>query len=1278
MRSLFKSAIFLMIAIMAVLPAFTAPVTLDALDLSQVTICDENGNAIDASANAITEIQDGYSFRVGEVDLRITTENARISLMPGSMLLAISVNEDNPSFMLISGAAEVQAGLLSSPLFVSTPTMAYAVFSESLLGVISTDSEEKAFASGASAMAYSKVSKQRFALKPGFIRDFGSRQASETLTTIEEFRENALMDTCAHIIDFGKLSVQSILHEGKGTLIFPDSMADSAFARFAESSFSELSQYGISLVSIERDRAGFIYPYGMPSEHLAALLSGAYGRYQDSLLSNKVNFSAFLLGTQITGTIAQSKAVISGPPYLPMDSLSDFAAFAAGKAAIGTYVVKFNDPNIEISYASNVPASQVSSFLTDMAEAFNKSRFEALKGKASVSVSVKADVPLRAKGQVEGYDYSLAIASGKALIEFPESFGFEVIRKAAVAALAGASAASIDAEKAIVTYPAGFSNEAARDALVSCINSAASASLAEIKARNLAIEAAKADAEAFEKALSDQHEAQLLSYRRQIAGELSTMSAWQPSSESLKELSAAFSLYGEGMISESTLKAIITGKSALEMTENGAKLKALSQGSGQIILVPDFTRQDVTLSSPAAMRITITGEAHEATVSNEYVTFTYPSSIGENQMRAGLAFAGKAMGTGLIASFPSEGVVSVSSGSAGLQKLYASDSELVTRLENALNSYLGAAFTAYDGINAMVGSGYAVVQFAESKITDSQRQALSEALTRHSELFAGESFDSISSLTAFRLANGVSNEMAASLLKAAIEAEMTVIMPQEAREAASQAAAPAPALDVQAIRSGEVSDPADNMQNTAETLQPAGTEPQAPEQQASEAQTEAASAQKQTTATASKPRMLDMGVDITAYGGYSFGFQAGISVKPFIRYNIFSLRLSLFDNLLYPFDAQGIKDSYVPQGSSPLQITRYAMGYIDEVKLGTQDSVLHLYLGTDETFRFAPDSFIATLDHAFDGLYDHRRMSFLASLNTDAIDLTLFADDLGKYRGDSIWSGFRAAYLPFSGYGFSMAGGAYMRIAELSPFTFDLYPLIDFGFPIVNSNTFKMAFHVTALNGSIVPLKIDQLISKYMLEGRLSMENSTGSFKLDLGGAYNHGKRFSSMINDTKAQSLGGYFDEAVMPDATTLDIIAKAELRLFRHLSITGYLDLPLETSGWRIADSSYAGVNSDVAMLKIDIDYEKWGAGINYSQLGFSTRMMDLYHGLKGTFSLRTALLNLVDSNLSNVSLNAYVNLRPAKVWLELGARRKDGNLLPAGAIGVTLKLDRKISPR
>ncbi len=1270
MRSLFKSAIFLMIAIMAVLPAFTAPVTLDALDLSQVMICDENGKAIDASANAITEIQDGYSFRAGEVDLRITTENARISLMPGSMLLAISVNENNPSFMLISGAAEVQAGLLSSPLFVSTPTMTYAAFSEGLLGVISTESEEKAFASGASAMAYSKVSRQRFALKPGFVRDFGSQQASETLATIEEFRENAMTATCSYVMDFGKLSVQSILHEGKGTLIFPESMADSAFARFAESSFSELSQYGISLVSIDKDRAGFIYPYGMPSEHLAALLSNAYGRYQDSMLSNKVNFSAFLLGTQITGTIAQSKAVISGPSYLPENSLSDFAAFAASKTAIGTYVVRFNDPNIEISYASNVPASQVSSFLTDMAEAFSKSRFEALKGKASASVSVKADVPLRTKGQVEGYDYSLAIASGRALIEFPESFGFEVIRKAAVTALAGASAASIDAGRAIVTYPAGFSNEAARDALISCINSAASASLAEIKARSLALEAAKADAEAFEKALSDQREAQMLSYRRQIAGELSTMTAWQPSSESLKELSTAFSLYGEGMISESTLKAIITGKSALEMTENGAKLKALSQGSGQIILVPDFTRQDVTLSSPAALRITITGEAHDATVSNEAVTFTYPSSIDENQMRAGLAFAGKAMGADLIASFPSEGVVSVSSGSAGLQELYENDSDLVARLENALNSYLGAAFTVHDGLNAMVGSGYAVVQFAESKITDLQRQALSEALAKHSELFADESFDSISSLTAFRLADGISNEMAASLLKAAIEAEMAVIMPEEA---SYQAAAPAPELDVQAIRSSEASEAADDMQDAAETLQPAGSE-----QQESEAQAEAPSVQKQTTATASKPRMLDMGVDITAYGGYSFGLQAGISVKPFIRYNIFSLRLNLFDNLLYPFDGQSIKNAYVPQGSSTLDITRYALGYIDEVKVGTQDSVFHLYLGTDETFRFAPDSFIATMDHAFDGLYDHRRMSFLASLNTDAIDLTLFADDLGKYRGDSIWSGFRAAYLPFSGYGFSMAGGAYMRITDLNPFTLDLYPLIDFGFPIVNSNAFKMTFHATALNGSIVPLKIDQLIGKYMLEGRLSMESASGSFKLDIGGAYNHGKRFSSMINDTKAQSLGGYFDEAVMPDATTLDMIANLELRLFRHLFIAGYLDLPLEIGSWRIADSSYAGINSDVAMLKIGIEYEKWGAGINYSQLGFSTRMMDLYHGLKGTFSLRTALLNFVDSSLSNVSLNAYVNLSSAKVWLELGARRKDGNLLPAGAIGVTLKLDRKISPR
>ena len=493
-------------------------------------------------------------------------------------------------------------------------------------------------------------------------------------------------------------------------------------------------------------------------------------------------------------------------------------------------------------------------------------------------------------------------------------------------------------------------------------------------------------------------------------------------------------------------------------------------------------------------------------------------------------------------------------------------------------------------------------------------------------------------------------------------AQPVVINLPMAQAVSSLSPAPAPALSISTVE--PTAEPEPVVEEPVAEPEPAAEEPAAEEQ----------ARQLPETLTVTKSEASsDIGLNIGIWAKYAGSFSAGAKVTGYADYNTLHLSLNLFDSALYPFDLDAIKAWYLPPTTGGIfSYVRYALQFVDELRLGTLQSRFHLYLGTKENFDFAPNFFIASIDHDFDTFYPERRMTFFSSINTDKIDLTVFADDVAKNREGKLWGGGRLAY---SVNKLTFGAGAYGRLNTLSPLSVELYPMIDAGMRVSSTRTFNISVGASFVYDDALSITRENLFKRFMLEGRLSLAATSGNFQLDLAGAWNRGRRFSSLINDTKSQEFYGYFEDANAIERSSIDIIARTQLKIGEHVSLYSYLDVPYEYSSKTISDSNYAGVNADVAALKLSLDFDAFSVVLNYSQLGMSTRMVDLYHALKGEYSKLQAIKNFVDSRYSDTWIG--VELRFTKVisaQLRAGTLYAGDKLNPAISLLVNVDLSKQ----
>jgi hypothetical protein len=1256
MNKLVRTALLsAIIAAMAAFSAFSAPLSVSARELDRVTIYDQSGQALESSANSITEIQDGFSFQTGETELQIETESASILLRSNSLLLILSSSSDNPQFLLLEGAAEFKSHDVSSPVLASTPAVSVSFFSNGLVSLVSTSDTELVFADGTSAVIYSKVSGKRSALADGMYKNLGKQSSKAEAISLDEFRLLEIKAVCSYKFDFGTGEATAVMHDGSITVFYPQKMNSDSVSRFAaySPSASYLSDMGISIVSINKSSIDLSCPSGMTSAAFSDALKKSYSLYSSEMLSDKTNFNGFLMGSRITGVIGQGSAVLSGPSSIPSEVLSLFAEYAQSKAVSKTYTVSFDGANVTVKYADSVSFSQVSGFLSDTLSAFSQARSSKLvQGASQASIAMSA--PAFSSGEYSTYKYTVSASDGKAVVTFPEAVSIDVIKTAASSVFAGARVSSTGAGKASVTYQALISDKDASSQLCTAIGNAIKTAISKIDAASAKAQLSAADAQAISAAQSDSAKAQNIAYQKQLAGEKSTVVAWKPSSDSISVLANAFSLYKDSKISEDALKAMITGKSAVEMTENSAKFKLLSASGTSSLLIPDYetstetsfvsdgvsVHQISSLSETDEIAITLLGEQYAALFTDGVASFSYPPSATSDQISEAIALMGTATGTSLAVTFPSEGVAAVAFDSAQY-----TEQSLASQIEQSLNDFLSSSFEVSvlgQKVTVIATDGMLIVPYRNLPADQGTVAKLATAVSKHSELFLETGYMAVSDMIIFKTRTDIASDQITSLFTSALEEEYTKMFP-------AQEAAPAPALSAE---------PAPAPVLEAEPAAAAA---------AAAAETEIKPVQGK------KASSFDFGVKTDLALDYNFGLKVSAKAVAFLRWNSLYIGINAFDSVLYPFSAADIAARYKPTGTTPIAIGRYVLQYIDEFKFGTTDSTFHLYLGSNESLKFGNTSFISTLDHGFDLFLDSDRVSFYSSLNSDVFDYTLFIDDVSALARDSVWGGLRLSVSPFAGYPLEISAGAFARAGSLSLSSVSLYPMIDIGIPVVRSSSFSMTLYASMVHDSILPFSSADFLGNFLAEARVGMKAGKGSFDLEIGAAYNKGKRFSSMINDTQARSVGGYFDGANSLNGTSLDLIVKGSAKLWNRLSVFGYVDIPFDTESWSISDSNIASLNSDVAMLNLDLDFDKWGLSLDYSHMGMTTRVSNLIKGFKREYSIKTALKDFVDSRYSILTFGAYANFGIASVQLNAGFNTKEGTTQPVVSIKAVIDLSK-----
>lgn len=1261
MNRIFKNALLIaLIGIFFAVPLYSIPIAIESSSLDQVTIYDENGQALDTHANAITEIKNGYTLRTKETNLKISTESISALLHSNSILLIISADSRNTELLLVEGAAEISVTSGESPVLIATPSNSFSFFPGGTLALISTSAYEKAYVEGSYAIAYSKITGKRSMIANGYSIDLSTSQQSVAQTTLALFGQEEIKAVNSYTLDFGIGKMNFIINNGEVTAFYPKGYDSSFFSSMMQyaATHSDMNEMGITASWIGKYSMSLSCPYGMTSQVLQAELRRIYTDYSTNVIASRKSSVGFLLGSEIQAEFSQGKAVLHAPSTISSKSLAGFSSFAASKGG-KTYHTSFADGTVTVSYAASIPFTQASGFISDTIKAYNQAEFSKSTQNSNQNLKIQMAVPAYKTGKSEGYSYSVSVSNGKALVSFPGSISIDIIREAAGKVFASPRVSSVGQGKAVITFQSLIPDESTCQSITDAIAKAVTNHKNQADKTALEQEKANAEAKLLAQKEEDTRQAWKNTYSKQLQDERASFVAWIPSLQAIDAISNAIGLYSKDQISSSTLQALIEGLSAVEMSENTAKFKLLRDSS---ILIPDFSPKKlnpVAVDSnegtvQSADRITISSQQFDVLSADGMLTFGYPLGVSNDTISYALALVGQASGTVLTAVFPESNMVAVS-----FDKTQYSKDAILSMLEQSLDKVIAATHSINilgQSIPVIIDSGMLIVPYGNLNLSKGNIAQIANALSAHSKLFAVNDYMALDSMIVFSTISGLDPSEIASQFESILKAEYQKMFPQAPALSISKQAssAQAPKLSISLPAEAETESNADTAVSTPESAEEANPA------------TSSTSPSASSVAT-SKSSSFDFGILIDGSASYKNGFSAAASAMPFIRYNTFSLRLKAFENTLFPFDKDSIRNWYVPSGTDIVTIARYILHFVDEFKIGTPLSTFHLYLGGYEQFNFAPNSFIATMDHDFDRCYadSSPRQALYSSLNTDVFDYTLFVDDVKKTSRPSLWGGLRLAVSPFKSYDFQLGMGTYGSLSNMSLSGLSLYPMLDMGFPIVDKSTFKLNLHATLIHDNVINAPVTSLFKKYMVEGRFSMNIPKASMNLDIAAAYNSQKRFSGMINDTTAVLTGGYFDGANQLDLSSLDIIVKGDVTVAGYLKIFGYLDIPLDPQTWNISQSNVAGLNSDIAMFKLAWDSPSWGISFGYSQMGMTSRLLNLF----GTGSKKDAILAFFDRNYTVTTLGGHVKLGFADISLDAGIQGAN----PFGTITVSLNLSK-----
>lgn len=328
-----------------------------------------------------------------------------------------------------------------------------------------------------------------------------------------------------------------------------------------------------------------------------------------------------------------------------------------------------------------------------------------------------------------------------------------------------------------------------------------------------------------------------------------------------------------------------------------------------------------------------------------------------------------------------------------------------------------------------------------------------------------------------------------------------------------------------------------------------------------------------------------------------------LTLKPFYTKGPFSISLQSY---VQTQDFTTFTSNASPLPSSDLGRISYAFSFLDQLRIGYSTSGFYLTLDHNRSLVSDMASFTAaqfgesgklvlqnqikagpfTLITAFDDLY-------LANLLVNRAQF-----------GSSILH-----FTPSKGYPLTIAFGALAKVENTPAWSVNLYPLLSFRFPVINTRTTRFSAIVQAHGylpvypvidtDQFIDTSIATFFPNYSLGAGFSVKRNQFSAKIL--ASVNDGKNHNLLVNDFVYTSIDTTY-------ASAFDILADIRYEGSKF-ETKALLNVPL-TSNFTLAKLS-GGQNADYSQLSFALKIKNLSLGLGLENLGLFATLQDIFAG-------------------------------------------------------------------
>jgi len=352
-----------------------------------------------------------------------------------------------------------------------------------------------------------------------------------------------------------------------------------------------------------------------------------------------------------------------------------------------------------------------------------------------------------------------------------------------------------------------------------------------------------------------------------------------------------------------------------------------------------------------------------------------------------------------------------------------------------------------------------------------------------------------------------------------------------------------------------------------------------------------------------------------------------LTIKPFYEKGPFALKLQFSVDT---DDFSTFSNSITDFPSGTLETLAYAFSYLDQARVGYQTSPFYLVMDHSRSLFSDQSTFSAPV------FGDSEKLVMQNQIRLGGLRLTTTVDDLyltellaGRHQ-------FGSSLLEFTvpgDYPLGIAVGALAKV-DRTPATIDLYPLLSFSFPIINSRTTNLNALVIANSylptypnldfDSLVDTSVATLFPNHLLGAGFVLKYH--DIQARLIASVTDGKNQNLLVNDFSYAPLDTSYSAA-------FDLLIDVHYT-GKFLQARALYNLPV-TSSFGIAQLSTTH-QADYSQFTFAYAKDKLAFGIGLSYLGLFDTLTSVLEGSAGKY-------NLLGGNYSTSYLYASMEFKP-----------------------------------